>query len=154
MKTMMMVLLAFGSLSFAGEENNLSSGLTLTGPALAAHGFDVVAYFEQHRAVRGSYKFAAKHQDATYRFTSKENLELFKKNPARYVPQFGGYCAFGASVGAKFDGDPEYWRIVDGKLYFNLNGDIQQKWLENLQANIKKANKKWPSIAAKAASSL
>ena len=68
------------------------------------------------------------------------------KPAERYVPQYGGYCAFGVSVGAKFDGDPTLFRVVDGKLYFNLNPKIQGMWLKDIPGNITKADQSWTQI--------
>ena len=76
-------------------------------------------------------------------------MKAFKANPAKYVPAYGGYCAFGVSVGAKFDGDPRYWKIVDGKLYLNLNEKIQKMWLKDVPGNINKAEKSWTKIKHK-----
>lgn len=133
---------------------NASEGLTLAGPGLAIHGYDAVAFFTQGVAKLGSASYSAVHEGAAYRFSSAENLKAFEKDPNRYTPQFGGFCAFGVSVGAKFDGDPNLWRIVDGKLYFNLNYDIQKNWLEDVDGNIKKAEQNWRKIKDAAPSSL
>jgi len=146
--------LVFGVLAansaMAVAETNVSSGLTLKGEALAVHGYDVVAYFTKGKPVRGRAEHSTVFKSATYRFASKEHLEAFEKDPARYAPQFGGYCAYGVAVGAKFDGDPHLWRIVDGKLYFNLNEEIQQTWEKDIPGNITKANRNWVEIADKA----
>lgn len=137
----------------AGADVNTATGLVLANgkpaPGLAVHGYDVVAYHTAGKPVRGDAKFAIVHNEATYRFASEDNLNAFKANPAKYEPAYGGYCAFGVSVGAKFDGDPNYWKIVDGKLYLNLDNGIQQKWLSDVPAAIKKADATWPSIKDK-----
>ena len=133
----------------AGTETNISSGLTIKGHGLAVHGYDVVAYFTKGEPTVGRAKYSAVHNDATYRFASKAHLEAFKKNPVKFVPQYGGYCAYGVSVRAKFDGDPRLWKIVNGKLYLNLNEDIQKTWEKNIPGNIKKANRHWKRIANK-----
>ena len=62
------------------------------------------------------------------------------------MPPYGGFCAFGVSVGAKFDGDPRLWKIVDGKLYLSLNEEIQQTWLKDIPGNNSKANEAWKRI--------
>jgi len=118
-------------------------------PGLAVHGFDVVAYFNEAKPVQGDAKFAVVHEEATYRFVSQANLDAFKANPDKYEPAYGGYCAYGVSVGAKFDGDPRYWKIVDSKLYLNLDADIQKAWLEDVPGAIKKAEANWPDLADK-----
>ena len=133
----------------AGPDTNISSGLTLKGPGLAVHGYDVVAYFTKGEPTIGNAKYSVKHNDATYRFASQEHLDKFKNNPKKYVPAYGGFCAFGVSVGAKFDGDPHLWKIVDGKLYLNLNAMIQETWLKDIPGNIEKADKNWRKISLK-----
>lgn len=151
--------LAFASLivttmpAFAGPEVNTSTGAVLVAgnpaPGLAVHGFDVVAYFNNAKPVQGDARYAVVYKEATYRFASKANLNAFKASPAKYEPAYGGYCAFGVSVGAKFDGDPRYWRIVDGRLYLNLDRDIQQTWLKDVPGAIKKAEANWPKLRDK-----
>ena len=137
--------------AIAGPEVNTSTGIVLAAgepaPGLAVHGFDVVAYFTEQKPVQGDARFAIVHKKATYRFASQKNLDTFKANPTKYEPAYGGYCAYGVSVGAKFDGDPRYWRIVDGKLYLNLDASIQQAWLEDVPGAIKKADANWPGLA-------
>jgi YHS domain-containing protein len=91
--------------AFAGAEVNTTPGAVLVAgkpaPGLAVHGFDVVAYFTEGRPVQGDAAFAAVHKEATYRFASQAHLDAFKANPVKYVPAYGGYCAYGVSVGAK-----------------------------------------------------
>ena len=129
------------------DEVNVSRGATLPGPGLAVHGFDVVAYFTEGRPTLGSAEHSLAHGGATYRFASAENLAAFEANPERYVPAYGGFCAYGVSVGKKFDGDPRAWRIVEGRLYLNLNEKIQETWLEDIDGNIVKADERWGRIA-------
>ena len=133
----------------AATETNISSGLTVNGPGLAVHGYDVVAYFTQGKASVDRAKYSTVHNVATYRFASKEHLTDFEKNPEKYAPQYGGYCAYGVAVGAKFDGNPHLWRIVGGRLYLNLNEKIQATWEKDISGNIKKAGRKWPKNASK-----
>ena len=73
-------------------------------------------------------------------------METFKSNPEKYVPAYNGYCAFGVSVGKKFIGDPEVWRVVDGKTYLNLDAGIQSEWVKDVPGRIKTANGKWADI--------
>ena len=133
--------------AIAGTETNISSGLTVKGPGLAVHGYDVVAYFTKGQPTIGRAKYSTVHKDATYRFASKKHFDAFEANPEKYVPAYGGYCAYGVAVGAKFDGDPHLWRIVDGKLYLNLNEDIQKTWQKDVPGNIKKSYRNLTKIA-------
>ena len=100
----------------AEDELNVSKGATLSGPGLAVHGYDVVAFFTEAKPVFGTDAHAFAHNGGTYRFASQANLDAFKANPSKYEPAYGGFCAYGAALGKKFDGDPRFWKIVDGKL--------------------------------------
>ena len=64
------------------------------------------------------------------------------------------YSAFGVAVSAKFDGDPTLWKIVDDKLYLNLNPDIQEQWEKDIAGHITKADTYWPAIKDKAPAEL
>lgn len=117
-------------------------------------GYDVVSYQNGGAPERGNGNFTAEHDGITYLFGNEANLKAFNADPNRYVPAYGGYCAYGVSVGKKFVGDPEVWRIVDGTLYLNLDSKIQSLWLEDVSGNIARAEKQWPKIAAKAPAEL
>jgi YHS domain-containing protein len=132
----------------AADELNVSKGATLAGPGLAVHGYDVVAFFTDGKAEIGSDKYAAAHAGGTYRFVNQAHLDAFKADPAKYEPAYGGFCAYGVALGKKFDGDPRYWKIVDGKLYLNLNGDIQTEWSKDIAGNLAKAETNWGRIFA------
>lgn len=120
----------------------------------AVQGYDVVSYHEGTRPVRGNGSFVFVHKGATYQFSSKANLDMFEASPAKYIPAYGGYCAYGASVGKKFIGDPEVWRVVDGTLYLNLNTNVQDLWLEDVPGRIKAADTHWKKIKNKSPASL
>lgn len=151
-------LVTVASPASAGVEVNTAPGGVLVdgkpAPGLAAHGFDVVAYHTVGKPVQGAAKFAAKHGGATYRFATEENLQAFKANPAKYEPAYGGYCAYGVSVNAKFDGDPRVWKIVNGTLYLNLDPEIQKAFEKDVSGAINKANANWPKIKDKHPSEL
>ncbi|HAV14197.1 MAG TPA: YHS domain protein, partial [Opitutae bacterium] len=82
----------------------------------------------------------------TYLFSSEANKAAFESNPAKYLPEFNGYCAYGVALGKKFNTDPSIYEIVGGKLYLNLDGNIQKKWSEDKAANIHKAHANWKEI--------
>jgi YHS domain-containing protein len=113
---------------------------------VAVGGYDAVSYQDGH-PVRGAGTIMHVYNGATYLFATEENLNKFKANPAKYAPQYGGYCAFGASVGKKFVGDPTVWKVVDGKLYLNLSAEVAGIWLKDVPGNIVKADKEWTRIA-------
>lgn len=139
--------------ALAADEQNVSKGGALAGSGVAVHSYDVVSFFSGQPMV-GSDKFAIAHNGATYRFTSQANLDAFKAAPAKYEPAFGGYCAYGVVLGKKLDGDPRYWKVVNGKLYLNVNGDVQAKWSEDVSGNINKGNDSWTKIKSVAADKL
>jgi YHS domain-containing protein len=117
---------------------------TVTG--LALRGVDPVSYFTNGAPQNGDFSITAVHNDATYRFASEENRDLFNQNPEKYLPQYGGFCAFGTAMGVKVDGDPDLWKIVDGKLYLNLAPSIQKRWNEDIPGFIATANTNWNDI--------
>lgn len=125
-----------------------------THSAPAVGGYDVVSYQTGKRPLRGNGHYVAVHDGATYLFSSQENLDTFKNDPDRYVPAYGGYCAFGVSVGKKFVGDPEVWRVVDNRLYLNLDANIQDDWLKDVPGRIKTADRNWKEIRDKNPASL
>ncbi|WP_374438952.1 YHS domain-containing (seleno)protein [Inhella sp.] len=137
------------STAFAYDTNS-TAALNVDAKGVAVQGYDVVAYQTAGAPTQGNADFMAKHEGATYLFSSAANRDLFKANPAKYVPAFGGFCAMGVALEKKLDGDPTAWRVVDGKLYLNVNKDVQKKWLEDVPGNIKNAQMTWPKIKAKA----
>ena len=132
----------------AGVELNASS----TG--LALQGYDPVAYFTEGAPTPGDWTITSTYQDATYRFASEEHKAAFDADPDAYLPQYGGYCAFGAAMGFKFDGDPNQWKIVDGELFLNISADIQERWLTDVPGFIELADVNWPVNADKDPASL
>ena len=109
-------------------------------------GYDPVAYFTQGKPVKGNGYNVADYQGVTYAFANEENKELFEANPEKYVPAYGGWCAYGVAVGKKFVSDPQAWKIVEGKLYLNLDKDIQRKWAKDIPGYIETANSNWKEI--------
>lgn len=114
---------------------------------LAVKGYDTVAYFTQGKPVKGKKAFEYKWQDAKWRFSTATHLEMFKADPEKYAPQYGGYCAYAVAMGTTANIDPvNGWKIVNGKLYLNLNRDIQKKWMKDIPGYIEKADRNWPGV--------
>lgn len=80
---------------------------------------------------------------------SQQNLELFEDNPRKYIPQYGGYCAWAVSQGYTANIDPNAWRIINEKLYLNYSKSVQEKWEKNTKGNIKQADNIWPDLLKK-----
>ena len=134
--------------SFAGVDTETNAnGVTLAG-------YDAVAYFTENAPVEGRAEFTAVHNDAIYRFSSAKNRDAFNANPAKYAPQYGGFCAYGAALGKKFDVNGKAFEIVDGKLFVNKNEDVYETWVEDKAENIDTADKEWPTIKNVAAKDL
>jgi YHS domain-containing protein len=114
----------------------------------ALRGYDPVAYFKTGVAVKGKKEFSLKQNKATWYFSSAENLAAFKSSPNKFTPQYGGYCAYGASDGEghKAPTQPDAWKIIDGKLYFNYNKNVQSMWLKDTTNLIRRADANWPKI--------
>jgi len=115
---------------------------------LAIHGYDPVAYFTAGAPTKGAAAFSTTWNGATYHFASAVNRDAFVARPDTYAPQYGGYCAMGIAGGAKFDVDPDAWRVENGKLYLNKDKRTQTMWLRDVPGNIVKADMKWPGVVA------
>lgn len=118
--------------------------MTFTGVAIK--GYDPVAYFTEGKPAKGSSDFAHEWNGAEWRFASAAHRDLFKADPVKYAPQFGGYCAWAVSRGYTAGIDPDAWKIVNGRLYLNYNAKVQAQWAENIPGNIAKAEENWPKI--------
>ncbi len=116
---------------------------------IALDGYDPTAFFTEKRPIHGNPAVSASYRGATYLFASKENKALFEANPELYVPQFGGYCAFGVSRGGLAPVDVDTWQIRDGKLYLNLNPTILEMFNKDFASCVAKAEKKWPDLVQK-----
>jgi YHS domain-containing protein len=117
-------------------------------------GYDPVAYFTEGKPMRGSGYHVADYKGVTYAFVSEEHKDMFEANPSKYVPAYGGWCAYGVAVGKKFVPDPTVWKIAKGTLYLNLDRDIQSKWSKDIPGYIKTGDANWKEIKAKAPADL
>ena len=115
----------------------------------AVGGYDPVAYFTAGRPVAGNSGIAYQWKGVTWRFASEKNRDLFKAEPARYAPQYGGYCAWAVSQGYTAKGDPNHWKVVDGKLYLNYDASVQKNWEQDIPGHITNANRNWPKVLEK-----
>lgn len=147
-------LLLANTLAFAGQQYIDESGF-------AASGYDVVAFrtlqqsaigSTQPEAVPGSAKITADYNGATWAFASDENRKTFLSDPAKYAPIYDGHCAYGVAQGGKVPGNPNLWRIVDDKLYFNITPQVAGLWESDIPGQIDEADSKWIKAEKKRAS--
>lgn len=120
--------------------------LNLDGQGVAIKGHDPVAYFVDGKPIAGRAELSHSVGGATYWFANDRNLQAFKAEPAKYLPQYGGYCAYGVAQGFKPDIDPTAFRIVEGKLYLNLSPAVQTRWLADVPGFITRANENWSQL--------
>ncbi len=139
---------------YAADEYNVSSGVTTAGAPLGLHGVDAVALTKLNAVAEGDASHTVVVDGVAYYFASAESAREFKAAPNKYLPQFGGFCAYAVALGKKFDGDPRFGDIVDGKLYLFVNAEIFKKYKKNSKKIIANAEKAWPSIQHMAVSDL
>lgn len=142
-------ILVASSLSFAADID-----MNADANDLAIKGYDPVSYFTMSTPKMGNASYTATYKGGIYRFSNEENRDMFKANPAKYAPQYGGFCAFGVAMEKKFDTDPLAWKIVDNKLYLNLNKDVQKKWLTDVPGYLNLSSDNWSDIKNVAADEL
>ncbi len=127
----------------------------------AVSGFDVVSYFSLTQGEPGQPQpdpqvghaaITADYNGATFAFATPANRAAFLADPARYVPQYDGHCAYGVAKGGKVPGNPTLWRIVDGKLYLNITPAVVGYWEKDIPGNLGKSESNWSRIESDAAS--
>jgi YHS domain-containing protein len=134
----------FASTAVAGGLVNVAGA-----SGIAVGGYDTVAFFTDGKPTAGDPSITSTHRKATYLFASKAHKAQFDADPEKYVPQFGGFCAYGAALGALFPVDISTWQVRDGKLYLNLNPEILKVFDKNPAGFIAKAEKNWPGLVKK-----
>jgi hypothetical protein len=117
--------------------------------AIAIKGYDAVAYFTVSKPVKGKKDIKATWQGATWLFTRVENRDTFLKNPEKYAPRYGGYCAYGVAEGGLFNIAPDAWTVYEGSLYLNQSKRVRELWLQDVPGHIRKADVLWPKIRKK-----
>jgi YHS domain-containing protein len=146
MKHIITLLVLIISTSLYAQDYNTKKGFV-------AEGYDVVSYFN-NTAVKGDKRFVADYDGVQFKFSSKENLEIFNTSPKKYIPAYGGYCAYAIGAkGEKVSIDPETFEIRDGKLYLFYNSwgiNTLELWKEEGAEDLKiKADKNWLKINKK-----
>jgi hypothetical protein len=117
-----------------------------TTDGVAIKGYDPVAYFTLGKATVGTNDFTFQWNNALWKFSNAEHLALFKANPNKYAPQYGGYCAYGCSENHQSPTDPLAWTILNGKLYLNYSAKVKSLWIKDTDNRIISADKYWLSL--------
>jgi hypothetical protein len=129
--------------------NTLKNSFFSSPTDTAISGYDTVAYFTENKPVKGLDANVFEWKGAKWKFASAGNLELFKANPDKYAPQYGGYCAYGVAKDSLVKIDPDQFTILDGKLYLNYDAGVQKDWNKDRAGFINAANAKFPDLLKK-----
>jgi YHS domain-containing protein len=113
---------------------------------LAIDGHDPVAYFTEQKPVKGSPEFRVEFEGSNFQFASAAHRDTFAANPEKFVPQYGGYCAYGMAKGYKAKIDPAAFTVVGDKLYLNYSETVRSQWLTDIPGYIRKADTNWPDV--------
>jgi YHS domain-containing protein len=135
------VLVGYVTLARASEVINVDKN------GLALQGYDPVAYFTDSKPVKGSPDFTATYKGATYQFVSAEHREMFNQAPAKYEPQFGGFCGFAASMNKLAPILPETFQVLHDRLILLHNKKSWDMWSNDPEGNLKKADANWPTLS-------
>src|SRR5215469_12077486 len=132
-----------------GEQGAVTTKQNVDSQGIILKGCDVIALFKERKAVKGSSELSATHQSATYLFTSAANKAEFEKDPAKYVPQYGAFCAYGVTLGVLADTEvPDAFLVYKGKLYVCGNQGAFKDFKKDIDSNIDKANVNWRQLAS------
>lgn len=145
MKKLLALLLVVSFVAF-GQGKSLQN---LDKNGLAIQGYDPVAFFTQNRPVKGLPEFESQYHGARYLFASADDKAAFDANPAKYEPQFGGFCAYGVSKGKTVPVKIEAFQIVNGRLLMQYDLEVKKEFNKDAQGNLQKADQNWPDIVAK-----
>jgi YHS domain-containing protein len=126
-----------------GEPKSL---VNIDNKGLALQGYDPIGFFRENRPVKGDPRFQSVYRSATYHFASAQNKSEFDAQPAKYEPQFGGYCGYGVSVNKLAPIDVKYFQVLDGKLILQHNQKAWDLWSKDVPGNLKKANENFPGL--------
>lgn len=134
-----LILAALGSQARAGEFYEPDG--------VAIRGYDPVAYVTEHKPVKGSSRFTVFYLGSLFHFASAAHRDAFLREPERYAPQYGGYCAYGTAKGYKAKTDPEAFSIVNDKLYLNYSLAVRERWQEGLPDIVAAGDRNWPAVS-------
>jgi len=145
-KLALLVLSLCAALPLLAQTKSL---LNLDKQNLAIQGYDPLAYFTDNKPVKGKPEFKSTYSGATYYFVSAEHKTQFDKEPAKYEPVFGGYCAYGVSRNKLVEIDPEAFQIMDGRLLLQYSKGVRTDFNKDAKGNLGKAKANWPGLVDK-----
>jgi len=145
----LLLLSLFGLLTAAAAPAADKSLLNLNKEGVAIEGYDPVAFFVVKAPLKGKAEFTSEFHGAKYRFHSAKNKAVFDADPAKYEPQFGGYCAFGVSKGKLVEIDVNAFQIVEGRLLLQYSPGVREDFNKDPAGNLKKADLNWPKLVEK-----
>jgi YHS domain-containing protein len=141
------LLLALGAASgCAARGETAGGGAFYAREGVAIAGYDPVAYFLDGRPVKGSPEHRAEHKGSVFHFASRDHRDAFAADPARFAPQYDGFCAFGVARGYKAKIDPVAFSVVDGRLYLNYDVEVREEWGRDIPGFVAKADRNWPRV--------
>jgi YHS domain-containing protein len=143
--SLLLALLVFAGSALAQTKTLLN----LEKSALALQGYDPVGFFAENKPVKGQPDIKSVHRGATYQFASAANKAAFDKEPAKYEPAFGGYCAYGVSRGKLVEIDVEAFQIVSGRLLLQYSKGVRNDFNKDTSGNLAKADANWPPLLEK-----
>ncbi|UUX48243.1 YHS domain protein [Nisaea acidiphila] len=150
-----LVIAAVGLVAAVAREPQTKEHIALVDPSVsirdgfAIDGYDPVAYFSDHKAVRGNETLAVEFNGARFLFANRENRDRFLTDPRHFLPQFGGFSTYGVAKGKLYAADPEVFDIIDGRLYLSRNEKVRDLWQRNPAGYIDLAENNWRDIQAR-----
>ncbi len=133
-------LVGLAAVVHAGEVINIDKN------GLALQGYDPVGYFTDGKPVKGSAEFTASYKGGTYQFASAEHRDMFKESPAKYEPQFGGFCGYAASINKLAPIEVDKFQVLHDRLILQHNKKAWDLWHQDVEGNLKKADANWPTL--------
>ena len=136
-----MCVFSLGSEVVRGQSSAQRKSLVnVDAQGVGAHGYDPVAFFTQEKAIKGDPRWQSTYVGATYYFQSSADREEFERAPAKYAPQYGGYCAMAMTMGKLEDVDPVYFVVHDDKLLLQRNEKAHMMFAKDVEGNHRKAD--------------
>ena len=149
-KMLLLIVASFIFIGWASAQTvNGKPFVNVNNEGVILDGYDPVSFFTDNKPVKGDAQFQFTHDGAIYYFASKEHADLFKANPEKYKPQFGGYCAYAVSLGRVAPIDVNTFSIVNNRLVLQHNERAVNGWNKDVQGNLQLADKYWPAVVAK-----